>query len=241
MAKTNTSTQIRSLYSDGMSCLNISFYNTNLSFRFYPFVSKDATGKSSYDLQHGVNTTVNFEGAYALASVADDIIDGKVMETSTEIPCAAGASLRLERRQAMDGPMETIFTITKNGQMIPFRFSTMQQQIKVNGQIQTKIIETGLGALRKTIEGYLTGINAERHLNKLTDDFAKSQEDSQQSSGGYQSYSQGGYQKNNGGFKRYNNNGGYKKQYNNNQQFSGGNGYGQAPNQQNISTYQLQN
>ena len=43
------------------------------------------------------------------------------------------------------------------------------------GQVITndEIIEAGLGVFLKTVEGYLTGINADRHLDKLTEDFAK--------------------------------------------------------------------
>lgn len=244
--RTNTSTQIRNFYSDGMSYLNVSFFNTNLSFRFYPFISKDNIGRSTYDMKNGLNTTVNYEGAYALLDVANDIIDGKINETNLPIPCAAGASLKLERKLAQDGTMETIFSITKNNITIGFRFNTMTQQTKVNGQLQTKVIESGLGAFAKTIEGYLTGINSDRHLDKLTEDFAKLQENNgnDQQQNGYSSYQSNG---GNNNYRRYNNGGNNRnyngrKNYNNNQQFNpNGNSFNSAPNQQNINTYQIPN
>lgn len=198
--QTNTSTQIRNMYSDGLSCLNIKFYNTNLSFQFYPFNGKDQNGKSRYDMKNGQQTTVNFEGAFALYSVAKDIIDNKVQQTSISIPCN-GASLILERKLGMNGALETVFSINKNNTTIPFKFNTIQQQVNTNGQSQTNNIEVGLGAFLKTIDGYLTGINADRHLDKLTEDFVKSQEETnkpnQQPNNSYQqnrkSYNKGNY------------------------------------------------
>ena len=39
-----------------------------------------------------------------------------------------------------------------------------------------KTIETGLGVFAKTLEGYLKGVNASRHLDKFGDDLEKHQE-----------------------------------------------------------------
>ena len=227
--KTSTSTQIRNMYSDGMSYMNIKFYNTSLSFQLYPFTGKDQNGTSNYDTRNGQQTTVNFEGAYALYRVANDIIQNKVQQTSVSIPCN-GASLLLERKLGMNGQMETVFSITKNNMTIPFRFNTITQQINQNGQIQTQTIEVGLGAFAKTIEGYLTGINADRHLDKLTEDFAKLQEANAQQQP----------QQNNQQRPQYNNNN--RKRYNNN--YGGNNNYQrpqQSYNQQSFSDYQIQN
>lgn len=245
--KPGTSTQIRNFYSDGMAYLNTSFFNTNLSFKFHPFISKDNIGRSTYDMKNGLNTTVNFEGAYALYHAAKSIIDGKVNELDLPIPCAAGATLNLARRLAQDGMMmETIFSITKNNVTIEFRFSTFTYQTKENGQIVTKVIESGLGAFMKTVEGYLNGINSDRHLDKLTEDYVKSlgenngNQQGNNNSGGYQQYrgnnNNGGYRKN---YNNNNGNNGYRKQYYNNgtnQQYNNN-----QPSQQNLSTYQIHN
>jgi len=221
--RTNTSTQIRTMYSENTSCMTIKFYNTNLSFSLYPFTGKNQQGRSTYDMKNGQQTTVNYEGAYALYQAAKDIIDGKVQQTSLAVPCN-GASLTLERKLGMNGQMETVFSISKNNVTIPFKFNTIQQQVNINGQVQTNIIEIGLGAFLKTIDGYLTGINADRHLNKLTEDYAKLQERNEQP----QAQNQG---QNNGGG---NNNYRPRKQYNN---------YYQKPQQnyqtQSFSDYQI--
>lgn len=231
--QTNTSTQIRNFYSDGMSYMNVSFFNTNLSFKFHPFIRKTPNGRDEYDLKNGINTTVNFEGAYALYEAAINIIDGKLNEINLPIPCAAGAILTLERKIGQDGNMETIFSISKNNMIIPFRFKTIRYQVKENGQVVTKTIECGLGSFAKTIEGYLTGINADRHLDKLTDDFAKAQ----QNGGNQQGYQNNDYKKN------YNN--GYRKPYNGNNQgnnqFNNQGNFNNNPQHQDFSTYRIGN
>lgn len=240
-ANTSTSTQIRNMYSDGVCYLNISFFNTNLSFKFYKFLSKDNVGRSTYDLKNGLSTTVNFEGAAALFVVADDIINGKIQECNLPIPCAAGAELNLERKLSQNGTMETIFSITKNGMTVPFIFNTMSIQVKVNGQVSTKVIETGLEAFKKTIDGYLSGINAERHLNKLTDDYVKATNGNNSQGRQQNGYNNSG--NNNRGYnnnyrRQYNNNNGGR--YNNNNQNNNGNNNNWNQNQ-NLSTYQIKN
>lgn len=173
--KTQTSTQIRNLYSEGMSYLNIRFFNTNLSFQFSPFVKKDQNGRSRYNIKASQQTTVNYDGAYALWKLGTDILNGTVQEGSITIPCSNDAMLRLERKMTQNGPA-TFFSIRKNNNTIDFKFSTMTVELKENGQPVQKVLETQLGVFVKTLEGYLTGINADRHLDKLTDDFAKLQE-----------------------------------------------------------------
>lgn len=239
--RTSTSTQIRNMYSDGMSYMNIKFYNTNLSFQLYPFIGKDPNGRSKYDMKNGQQTTVNFEGAYALYQAAKDIIDAKVQQTSLSVPCN-GASLVLERKLGMNGQMETVFSISKNNVTIPFKFNTIQQQVNINGQIQSQTIEIGLGAFMKTIEGYLTGINADRHLDKLTAEYANLQESNKQDGQQPQQQNQQqrpqyrpNYNARPGG--NYNN----KRRYNN----FGNNAFQQPQqtfnNQQSFNDYQIQN
>lgn len=232
--QTSTSTQIRNFYADGISYMNASFFNTNLSFKFYPFIQKDQNGRDVYDLKNGVNTTVNFEGAYALYEAANDIINGKTSELNLPIPCAAGAELTLERKLGQNGLLETWFSISKNNRIIPFKFKTVTYQVKENGQVVTRVIECGLGAFMKTIEGYLTGINADRHLDKLTEDFARLQNNNQGNNNSQQ------YQNNNGGgYKKNYNNNGYRKPYNN--QYGNQSNYNTQSRQQDYSTYQINN
>ena len=257
--RTNTSTQIRNLYSEGMSYLNLSFFNTNLSFKFYPFISRDNTGRSTYDLKNGIGTTVNFEGAFVLFQVASDIISGKIGSTDVDIACAAGANLNLKCEVNGDQKIVT-FTITKNNVTIPHKFSVIPQKIiHPNGQVEMKYIQSGLGAFMKTVEGYLNGINADRHLNKLTDDYVKAlgneQSTQQTTTQSYQNNNQQ-YNNDNRGNNNYRNNyngNGYKKSYNNNykRQYNSNNNNSfqappqnnnwQPPQQQDLNSYQIKN
>lgn len=179
--KKAVSTYVRNIYSMGYSYIMISYFNTNLSFYFAPFKSKDATGRSFYDSTKKLTTTVNYEGAFALYKTASDIVNGKEATNGAvlTIPCASGASLTLERNPGQNGQMETLFTIFKSYTSISFKFATHQTQVKENGQLVIKTIESGLGMFAKTIEGYLTGINADGHLNKFGDDLEKYQEEKQ--------------------------------------------------------------
>lgn len=217
--RTTTTTQIRNLYSEGMAYLNIKFFNTNLCFSFYPFSSRTNTGLSSYDMKNGLSTTVNFEGAYALYQVSKEIIEGKINEMDMNIPCAAGANLNFQCK-FNNGQLDVIFSISKNNNTIPFKFATMVQNVKNgNGQMETRYIHTGLGAFMKTVEGYLNGINADRHLDKLTDDYVKNIQNNSQSTQQQNNQQQNNQQnynnRNNYNRNNYNNNNNYKKSYNN--------------------------
>lgn len=197
VTKTTTSTQIRNMYSQGKSYLNIKFFNTNLAFSFYPFTQMGANGRSQYDMKNGQITTVDYEKAFVLYRTANDILDGKIIEGSVNIPCN-DATLVLERKM-VNGKPETTFTIIKNHVSIPFVFAVYEQQVKSKDQvIMTNYVEGGLGVFMETLHGYLTGINADRHLDKLTEDFINAQNNPQQ-------------QNNNTNF-----NNGFKKNYGNN-------------------------
>jgi hypothetical protein len=60
--------------------------------------------------------------------------------------------------------------IEKNNQSISYKFMARPIQVKENGHIVTKIIQSDLVAFVETIEGYLVDIGTELHLNKLQDD-----------------------------------------------------------------------
>lgn len=217
--RTTTSTQIRNMYSPGNSYINIKFFNTDLSFKFHPYIQNDVNGRSQYDDNNAQITTVNYEDAFLLYTTARDILDGKLIEGSVKIPCN-NATLTLERK-LNNGKPETVFSIDKNNITIPFIFKVCERKVKSNGQtIMTTWVEAGLGAFMKTLEGYLTGINAERHLNKLTDDFVNAQNQANNNMNNQNSYrgnNNGGYNKKpyNNFNKKSNYQGGYKQRYNN--------------------------
>lgn len=232
---TSTSTQIRNLYSDGISCMNIKFYNTSLGFQLYPFTGKDSNGRSTYDTKNGQQTTVSYDGAFALYQMCNQIIDGKVQEGIITVPCM-GATITLERKLGLNGP-ETVFSLTKNNVTIPFKFSVISQQIKENGNVTTKQIESGVGAFMKTVEGYLTGVNADRHLDKLTEEYAKLNGE-QQNEQPQQQQNRPNYNNNN--FKPRNNNN-YNNNYrNNNNRGNNNNNNWQQRQQQSFQEYNIQ-
>jgi hypothetical protein len=161
-------------------------------------------------------TTVNWESAGALYKTAEDIIYGRINEVLLVIPCTE-ASLVFERRPGQNGQMETLLIIQKNNETIPFRFKATSYQTRENGQNTNKTVEHGLIAFAMTLNGYLTGINADRHLNKMTDDYIKSLGDKSQpqnfqTGSGYQKGNQGFKPKWQGGKKNYGGGGNYQGQ-----------------------------
>jgi hypothetical protein len=220
-ASKGTSTHIRTLYSENLSYLTITFYNTNLSFKFVPFMTKDANGKNKYNEPKSITTTINYEGAALLQYAAMDIIKNINHTDTMRVPveCNNGVRVVLERKLDQNNQMTTWLSIEKNGETVLFKFDTKIIQITKNGQNISQIIESGLLVFIKIIEGYLTGINADRHLNKLTEDFAKAQENKQPQGDGNQQQQQGGYQ------NKYQNNGYQKKPYNNYKKPYQNNGY----------------
>ena len=172
--KQATTTLIRTIYSDGFSYVVIKFYNTNLAFQFVPFQRKDETGKNIYDQTKAQSTTITQDSAYALFKFGTDLLEGKIQEGQISVN-GNQSTITIEKKFGPTG-LETVLSITKNGQVIPFKFTTQTAVVKENGQSVQKFIDSGLGSFTKMLEGYLTGINSDRHLNKLTDDYVKSLE-----------------------------------------------------------------
>lgn len=213
-----TSTMIRNIYSPDIALLQLKYYNTSISFEFRRFLSKDGTGKSTYD-KAGVWTAIGWEPAYSIFALCHDICIGKEAAQGCllTIPGAQNATLTLERKAAADGKMETWFSINKDNNIIQFKFQTRPYQVMENGQMVTKVREEGLGVFGDILHSYLTGTNSDRHLDKMTDDYVQSLgENAKPQQGGFQTNS--GYQRNNNYPPRnnggnYNRNGGgqYKK------------------------------
>ena len=220
--KINTSTFIRTFYAPGFSSITVSYYGTCLSLRFYQWTGKNNIGFSIYDLKNGMTTTINPDGASYLylnaMSIIKDINPEK--EVTAVLNCNK-AALVFEYKRDQDNQMVAYLTIDKNNRAITFRFSTHTCQVKIDGQKVTKIIQSGLGAFAKTLDGYLTGIGADIHLSKLPENYQNSPDDNQQgfnttensndgyqqgfnsmgnNQQGYQQENKGGYQGNYGGY-----------------------------------------
>jgi len=152
--------------------MNTKFYNTSFAIALYPFLNKDENGRSNFDNKNGVATTISYEGASALSQVCGKILEGSVNEVSIGIPCF-NATMLLERKLNAAGQLQTTLIITKNNITVTFPFMTMPIQVTENGVPVTKTIEAALGAFKSTLDGYLGGINADRHLDKFTEDYVK--------------------------------------------------------------------
>lgn len=163
-------TYIRTLYSPGFSLLTMSFFKTNLTLNFVPYLGKDNVGRSQYSKTQFLSTTVNYEGAAALYLAAMPILDGKESQMELVLPCSNNVTLILEYKPDQDNQMGTYLLINKNNKTILLRFGTMQCRVKENGQMVTKVIQSGVGAFVKILDAYLSGIGADLHLSKLTEE-----------------------------------------------------------------------
>ena len=173
---------IRTLYSVGLSSIMISFFNTNLTLSFAPYIGKNHIGLDQYDFKKSLRTSINYEMATFLYLVAKSVIADQYAEQqiSAVLQCNNHTTLIFEHKPDQYNQMDSYLTINKNNETISFKFKTHIYRVKENGQMITKIIQSGLGALAKTLDGYLTGINADGHLNKIADDLENLQNENQQ-------------------------------------------------------------
>jgi hypothetical protein len=175
------STFMRNFYAPGYSSITLSFFNWNLSLRFYRYSGKNNDGSDRYDLKNGMTTTVNYENAYYLYQAAMFILEdiNSEKEIRAVLQCN-NAALILEYKRGQDNQMAAYLTLEKNNQSIPFKFKTNTAQVMESGQMVTKVIQSGLGAFAKTLEAYLTGAGISYHLNKMLDMHENSQDENQQ-------------------------------------------------------------
>jgi hypothetical protein len=161
--------------------MTLSFFNWSLSLRFYQYTGKNKDGFDHYDLKNGVTTTVNYENASCLYKAAMSILEDIDLEKEirAELPCY-NAALIFEYKREQNNQMSAYLTIEKNDQSISFRFRTHQVKVKENGQVVTKVVQSGLVAFVKTLESYLTGTGISFHLNKMLNIYENSQDENQQ-------------------------------------------------------------
>ena len=109
------------------------------------------------------------------------------------VPCNH-ASLIFEYKPDQNKQMSAYLTINKNNHSILFKYPTHTYQVKVDGQLITKVIQSGLGVFFHTIIGYLTAIGADKHLDKLPE-YSRGPKENQQSSDTVENngYQQGNY------------------------------------------------
>jgi hypothetical protein len=176
--KGSADTFLRNFYEPGHSSITVGYLNWNLSLGFYQYSGKsNIDGFDRYDFRNGITTAVNCDDASYLYRVAMFILNdiNSEKEIRAVLECN-NAALIFEYKPDQNNQMASSLTIEKNNQSISFKFKTHPVQVRENGQMLTKVVQSGLVAFAKTIEGYLTGIGTDLHLSKLPDDFALSQE-----------------------------------------------------------------
>jgi hypothetical protein len=72
-----------------------------------------------------------------------------------------------DQDQGLDHQMAAYLMIMENDQSILFRFKTQEIEIYENGNKITRVMQSGLCAFIRVIEGYLTNIGADPYLSKL--------------------------------------------------------------------------
>ena len=188
----------------------MSFYNTNLSFRI-----GQSNKKPIYDARNnddkGLSTSINYEGAALLCLAATPIINGENSDKEIKVVVQCNnATLTLDYQADQNNQMTAFLTINKFNQSASFKFATHTHQIKENGQFVTKIIQSGLGVLIKTIESYLLGTGIDIHLKKLPETPDLIQDEDQQPShtkGNNSGLQNGNFNGNQNGYQNQNYNG----------------------------------
>ena len=149
---------IRTLYSPGFSFIMFSFYKTNLSIRFSPWISKDKTGRNQYDTMKCLSTTISDENAAVLYYLAKKIVEGELNNpVYYPIQCNKQTTLRFEY-----DANKAYFSIEKDREKINFEFAAHQYQVKEDGRIVTKTIHAELLVFAEILHAYLTAVGADR-------------------------------------------------------------------------------
>jgi len=163
---------IRNLYSHDYSFITLSFYKTNLSVRFTPWINQNQIGRSQYDAKKFIVTTISDESAASLYYLTKKITEGELNNpVQYLIECNNQTTLVFE----YDAEKAT-FSIEKVREKIVFEFAVHQYQMKEEGQIVTKTIQSGLLAFSEVLQAYLTAVGADRqHEQQQEAEFAVSQ------------------------------------------------------------------
>ena len=163
---------IRSLYSSGFSSMMCSFYSTNLSIGFWPWISKDQMGRDRYDKNRFVSTTINDESAASLYFLSKQIIGGTLNNPAQYlIRCNKQTSLLFENDAGT-----TRLIIEKGKDKIVFQFPIHEYKVKEDGRLVTKTIQVGLIVFTEILEAYLTAVGADRQQDKqVSAEFSGSQ------------------------------------------------------------------
>jgi hypothetical protein len=163
-----TNVQIKALYAPGYSYLTMSYFCTNLTLSFAPWLSRDNIGRNEYDIKAFLSTSINHERAAFFYTQASRILDGKNTGEPVEvtIPCNKGATLTFEYKPDENNQMSAYMIINKNNQTIPFKFPTTEYSEKIDGQDVTSVMQTSLSIFTTILGCYIAGIAANGKIDR---------------------------------------------------------------------------
>ena len=165
-------TYIKCLYSSGFSYIMMSYYRTNLVFTFRPYSGKNYNGLDQYDKNIFLSTSIDYDASATLYALSTAIISVKDAEkkVTAVLTCSNNTTLTFEYMPDQNNQWYAYLTINKNNQTIPFRFKTYTYQVQIDGQLVTRVIQSGLGIFAEVLKSYFSATGINNHLNKFTDE-----------------------------------------------------------------------
>ena len=159
---------IRNLYASEFSMISFSFYKSNLSLVFYPWLGKDKMGRGLYDMKKGISTTINDDNVAVLYLLSQQIIDGVLVN-----PCQYVIKCNKEATVFFEYDLNRVYlNIDKKGERVVHEFPVETYKEKENGVIVEKVMQSGLVVFAQTLHTYLAAVGADRQMNKqLTEVF----------------------------------------------------------------------
>ena len=148
---------IETLYAPGYSYLMMSNFRTYLTLKFVPCVGINKRGLWKYSKKIFLSTTLDPEGATYFLGAAMSILNGNEPQKKVEatLPCKNNAALTLQYGPDQNNQMVAYMVLNKNNLTIYFRFPTQQIQEMVDGQMVTKVIQSGLNNFAIILDRYI--------------------------------------------------------------------------------------
>ena len=159
-------TKIRTLYSYEKASVTLSFYKSNLTLSFSPWVGPANKYQTEYNQAQSLSTTISDDSAATLYFLAKNIVEGAIEDPiRCEIPCNKDAMIIFEY-----DPGQVYLTIEKYGRRIIFEFAIQRYLRKRKGDVDVCVVQSGLITFMKALEAYLTGISADRQVGTIPEE-----------------------------------------------------------------------
>lgn len=215
-----TSTQVRTFFGDNVY-LGTKLYNNMFSVSIHTCTGRDQNQRPLWDL--GALFSMKYEDGAALAEACKIVVADPL--NPKEVHLAIPGNEKVLRFDCADNPatgFTAVLSVTKGNVKSDFPFSYTEIDVSDRTPDGTPVmrkvrIQSQLIAFYRTLSGYLEGINTDRHLDKMTEDYARMQEGRQdhRDNGGNNNGGGGGYNNNRGNWNRnrngnWNGGGGYR-------------------------------